>query len=243
MTEKSKFTCRGIDIPDEFIINKGNASFIKYGGLLYIANQMGTYRSVTRNISKPGEQQITFECEGILIPNADYIKQFTDDLGNVPEWLIALLSKPVIQHGTSNARNTKEDMQKYATEMAETRSNVRCLRVLTGCALTAVEEMTVADLAGNGLTVQTLGEMVEPNGQKSDVKSQLKELYAEEKPARDVMIKALYASVDKAFLRRKMDEISKSFNKSALALTDFSDSELLKVYVVCRGCVFNDGTN
>lgn len=144
------------EIPDSFIVwlGEGDRSqpLIKLGGLMYLANLMGKPILQTKNISKTDGERI-YECVGYLIPNNDTLSNLGINPENLNDpRLSLLLGQPTIAHGTTNGDNLKGNMFKYAEVMAETRAIVRCLRLLTGCSYTAVEEMDKADLKDSIVT-------------------------------------------------------------------------------------------
>lgn len=125
------------DIPPEFVIHLDGTPFIKLGGLLYLASQMGVFKCETKDISTH-DREIIFECRGWIIPSKEYLesKGISDDSP-----LIEMFMKPVVAHGTTNQFNLATHMNKFSYVMAETRSVARCLRILTECPYCSEEEL------------------------------------------------------------------------------------------------------
>lgn len=127
----------GIEIPQEHLIERDGTTFIRFGGLLFLVNEMGVYRCETRDVSTSPDE-IVYECKGWLIPNDKYLEIMGIDK-NSP--LMEMFKQPVITHGTTNPQNLRPNMAPHRTVMAETRAIVRNLRVLTGCSLCGEDEL------------------------------------------------------------------------------------------------------
>lgn len=144
MTQNTTSTCdskfRMKDIPPEYVVNIDNGQFIRFGGLLYLANQMGVFKCITKDVSNPDaiDGEITYQCEGYLIPSDKYLEQ--KGIGKDSPF-IEMFKLPTITHGTTNPDNLKTRMVPFKTVMAETRAIARCLRILTECPLCSVEEL------------------------------------------------------------------------------------------------------
>ena len=134
MTYVTKFG----EIPKEHLINRDGTEFVRFGGLLWLAQQQGVYRCETRDVSIDPQNEIIYECKGWLIPNENYFKVMGID-PNSP--LADMFRQPVITHGTTNPQNLRANMAPHRTVMAETRAIVRNLRILTGCSLCGEDEL------------------------------------------------------------------------------------------------------
>lgn len=134
MTYNTKFG----EIPKEHLITRDGTEFVRFGGLLWLAQQQGVYRCETKDVSTDPANEIVYECKGWLIPNNNYFKVMDID-PNSP--LLEMFRQPVITHGTTNAQNLRSNMFPHRTVMAETRAIVRNLRVLTGCSLCGEDEL------------------------------------------------------------------------------------------------------
>ena len=135
-------------VPVQYIVNTKEGKFIRYAGLQFLADQIGTFRSRS-NIHVLNATICIMECEGFIIPNKDFMIQqgYVDGKGN-PDWnnpCMTALMTPSKFYGSASVENLKENMLKYKIEMAETRSVVRCLRSLTGCPLTSLEELSMEE--------------------------------------------------------------------------------------------------
>lgn len=128
----------GIEIPSEHLIERDGTTFIRFGGLLYLVNEMGVYRCETRDVSVDPSNEIVYECKGWLIPNDRYIEVMGIDKTSP---LMEMFKQPVITHGTTNPQNLRPNMAPHKTVMAETRAIVRNLRILTGCSLCGEDEL------------------------------------------------------------------------------------------------------
>lgn len=128
----------GIEIPQEHIVERGDVSFIRFGGLLFLVNEMGVYRCETKDVSINPAEEIVYECKGYLIPNTKYLNVMGIDEKSP---LLDMFRQPVITHGTTNPQNLKSNMVPFKTVMAETRAIVRNLRIITGCSLCGEDEL------------------------------------------------------------------------------------------------------
>lgn len=126
------------EIPPEYIVKMDSAEFIRLGGLLYLAGQQGVFRCQTKDVSLPDTEEIIYECTGWIVPSDKYLEEVGISKDSP---FASMLSTPVVMHGTANSDNLKSRMFPFRTVMAETRSISRCLRILTGCPMTAVEEL------------------------------------------------------------------------------------------------------
>lgn len=126
------------EIPKEHLISRGDAEFVRFGGLLWLAQQEGVYRCETVDVSTNPAEEIVYECRGWLIPNNRYLEVMGIDKDSP---LIDMFRQPVITHGTTNQNNLKPNMFPFRTVMAETRAIVRNLRILTGCSLCGEDEL------------------------------------------------------------------------------------------------------
>lgn len=217
MTENT-FTANGYEIPGEFILRLKDQVFIRVGGLLWLANQMGMLKIVTKNVSTPGVPEVIYEAEGRLIPNATTL----ENMGygkDYPLELVQMFTLPTIAHGTCNQDNTKDGMQKFAQVLAETRAIARCLRFLTGCALTAVEEMDSSDLAGN---------MDSPKM----VSATAADLLKNEPGSREEMVKVIADLMDKQPFKAIVDLYCKQ--KKAPLFTALKDEEIRELFEMCK---------
>lgn len=131
------------EIPKEHLVSKGDVEFVKFGGLLWLAQQEGVYRCETKDVSTSPDE-IVYECRGWLIPNKNYLEIMGID-ENSP--LIEMFKQPVVTHGTTNQQNLKANMVPFRTVMAETRAIVRNLRILTGCSLCGEDELDTYQFA------------------------------------------------------------------------------------------------
>ena len=125
------------EIPKEHLITRDGVEFVRFGGLLWLAQQQGVYRCETKDVSTSPDE-IVYECKGWLIPNDKYLEIMGIDK-NSP--LMEMFKQPVITHGTTNPQNLRSSMVPHRTVMAETRAIVRNLRVLTGCSLCGEDEL------------------------------------------------------------------------------------------------------
>lgn len=177
-----------IDIPKEYLIPQSSGMpLIRFGGLMYLASLMGVFKCQTKDISAPNDDEIIFECKGWIIPSASYLESKGISESSP---LMAMFSEPVITHGTTNPINLKEVMQKYNYVMAETRSIVRCLRILTECPYAAEDEVDFVkesfkdststtnsskqESSNRATMIKYLSELVQP-GLKSYIASFLKD--------------------------------------------------------------------
>lgn len=142
-TSESRFKMK--DIPPEYIVRipQGDktAEFIRLGGLLYLAGQIGVFRCQTKDVSLPETEtnhEIIYECTGWIIPSDRYLEEIGISKDSS---LMHMFEIPVVMHGIANPDNLKARMVPFRTVMAETRAISRCLRILTGCPMTAVEEL------------------------------------------------------------------------------------------------------
>lgn len=157
-TANSYSLTRMDSVPIQYIVETKEGKFIRYAGLQYLADLMGSFKSRT-NIYMLNSTICVVECEGYIVPNKDYLIQmgYVDSKGN-PDWnnpCVSALMTPSKFYGSGSVENLKEYMLKYKIEMAETRSVVRCLRSLTGCPLTSLEELSMEE----GLKVHSGTEM------------------------------------------------------------------------------------
>ena len=185
----SKVIANGYEIPSEFILNLQDQRFIRIGGLLWLANQMGMPKIVTRNISEPGTGEIIYEAEGRLIPNEETLKRMGFD-SSYPQVVTEMFALPTVAHGTCNAQNTKPNMLKFIQVLAETRAVARCLRFMTGCSLTAVEEMDSSDIAGNlkaDVTNTTAADMLKVEATSREDKVKLIGRYMDKQPYKGIV--------------------------------------------------------
>ena len=125
------------EIPKEHLITRGDTEFVRFGGLLWLAQQEGVYRCETRDVSASPDE-IVYECKGWLIPNNKYLEVMGIDKDSP---LLDMFRQPVVTHGTTNPDNLKANMVPFRTVMAETRAIVRNLRILTGCSLCGEDEL------------------------------------------------------------------------------------------------------
>ena len=125
------------EIPKEHLITRDGVEFVRFGGLLWLAQQQGVYRCETRDVSTSPDE-IVYECKGWLIPNDKYLDIMGIDKDSP---LMEMFKQPVITHGTTNPQNLRPNMAPHRTVMAETRAIVRNLRVLTGCSLCGEDEL------------------------------------------------------------------------------------------------------
>ena len=175
------------DIPKDYLIpQSGGMPLIRFGGLMFLASQMGVFKCQTKDVTIPKSQEIIFECKGWIIPSKAYLES-KGISENSP--LMSMFSEPVITHGTTNPINLKEAMQKYNYVMAETRSIVRCLRILTECPYAAEDEVDFVkesikdststtsspkeDKTSRGIMINFISEQVQP-AVKSYIASYLK---------------------------------------------------------------------
>lgn len=158
------------EIPSEYLVSKEGTEFVKFGGLLWLAQQQGVYKCKTRDISTSPDE-IVFECEGYLIPNRKYLEEMNIDPDSP---LMSMFSIPVITHGTTNASNTSSLMGKFRYVLAETRAIVRNLRIVTGCSLCGEDELdtfnaveAVKTLKKNGVTISSAKSLLD-NAKKTE---------------------------------------------------------------------------
>lgn len=161
-TNKPKFKSRIEDIPPEFVVESHGQPLIRFGGYMALLDKMGMYRIQTACVKSTPEETV-YECKAWLIPFDAYLSTVGITKENP---CLSLLLEPVIMHGTASVKNLAPNMLKFRETMAETRSIVRALRMLSGCSYTAVDELDRSDLEkignvpGMDISVQTLEEMV-----------------------------------------------------------------------------------
>jgi hypothetical protein len=126
------------EIPKEHLITRDGVEFVRFGGLLWLAQQEGVYRCETKDVSINPDVEIVYECKGWLIPNSKYLEVMGIDKESP---LLDMFRQPIITHGTTNPQNLRANMAPHRTVMAETRAIVRNLRILTGCSLCGEDEL------------------------------------------------------------------------------------------------------
>jgi hypothetical protein len=135
------------ELPNEMLVTQGNQKFIKYAGLQFLVDQIGVFKCRLRDVTIDYNKEIIYECEGYLVPSMSYLKSKDIDPATYPPELLKMLELPVITRGTSSDLNTKENLRKYKVEMASTRAVVRCMRLISGCPYTGVDELPDSDTA------------------------------------------------------------------------------------------------
>lgn len=183
METTPKFKNIADEIPQEYILDmpffdkkqqkQVSQKFIRFGGLLYLADQIGIYRVQTTCIGwKPNE--IRYEAKIVMCPSDEYLeyKGITKD-----NPCLSLLMEPTVMHATATHENTSAMMHKFLEALAETRAVARALRIVTGCPFTAVDELDKRDLKRMAeeadISVESLEDMIEKE-QLQTVQSQNK---------------------------------------------------------------------
>ena len=114
-----------INVPDEFILSRGNQKFIRFGGLLHVAHQMGNVSIKTEWVNKDSWDKenpfLVFKAE-VCITDKDVMNVSTG-------------------YGDASTKNTGKMIWPHLLRMAETRAIVRALRFATGISMTALEEL------------------------------------------------------------------------------------------------------
>ena len=224
------------NIPEEFVVESTMGGvkqyFPKYGGLLYLANTMGRPVLKTRIIDSKTQGEICAECEAYLIPN----KKTLDDLGVTDDSpFVDMFKIPVIAHGTVNEKNTRPNMFPHATVLAETRSMVRALRVLTGCSYTSFEEMQESTITGDSadpkFTVASAADMykIEKKGSSAFSKTEFN---------REEYIKELALFKSTQPFKAIIDKVNKEYKVAAF--TGLPDDGVKRAYELC-GEQFRNG--
>lgn len=126
------------EVPPEYLIELGKGQkAIRMAGLQFMCEQLGVLKAETKQVqSVPGE--ICFECRA-WIAYYDHVLEGMGFSKDSP--MMEILQKPVVMHGTTNSENLKDNMVRFAYVMAETRSLVRAMRILTGCPYVASDEL------------------------------------------------------------------------------------------------------
>lgn len=230
-TESQKVcTVNGIEVPQSLFMERGGSMLIRFGGLLYLANEMGTFRCETRDVSKDDSGEIIFECKGYIIPNERYLisRGFTLDYP-----LLQMFTQPVVMHGTASRENlTNKMIIPFRYVMAETRSIVRCLRILTGCSFTAVDELdgdnsadvesTLKQLKDSGAVVgRTAMDMLNDTGKKlsrEQYMTTLSDLRKNNAGAKEIINSYLDS-------------------KNAVVVNNLKFAELQELYELCKGFI------
>lgn len=171
MDKTPKFKNIADEIPQEYILDmpffdkkqqkQVSQKFIRFGGLLYLADQIGMYRVQTSCIGwKPNE--IRYEAKVVMCPSDEYL-QYKGISKDNP--CVSLLLEPTIMHATATHENTSAMMHKFLEALAETRAVARALRLVTGCPFTAVDELDKRDLKRMAeeadISVESLEDMIE----------------------------------------------------------------------------------
>lgn len=217
------------NIPEEFVVEStlGGVKqyFPKYGGLLYLANTMGRPVLKTRIIDSKTPGEICAECEAYLIPNEETLKKL--GISNLSSPFIDMFKIPVIAHGTVNEKNTRPNMFPHATVLAETRSMVRALRVLTGCSYTSFEEMSESSITGDPLSsnysVSSAADMF-----KSEKKDNL---FNRTEFNREEYIKELAVVAQTQPFKAILDKVNKEYKVAGF--TGLSDDGIKRAYALC----------
>ena len=217
------------NIPEEFVVEStlGGVKqyFPKYGGLLYLANTMGRPVLKTRIIDSKTPGEICAECEAYLIPNEETLKKL--GISNLSSPFIDMFKIPVIAHGTVNEKNTRPNMFPHATVLAETRSMVRALRVLTGCSYTAFEEMSESSITGDPLSsnfsVSSAADMFKD--EKKD------NLFNRTEFNREEYIKELAVVAQTQPFKAILDKVNKEYKVAGF--TGLSDEGIKRAYALC----------
>lgn len=217
------------NIPEEFVVEStlGGVKqyFPKYGGLLYLANTMGRPVLKTRIIDSKTPGEICAECEAYLIPNEETLKKL--GISNISSPFIDMFKIPVIAHGTVNEKNTRPNMFPHATVLAETRSMVRALRVLTGCSYTAFEEMSESSITGDPLSsnysVSSAADMLKD--EKKD------NLFNRTEFNREEYIKELAVVAQTQPFKAILDKVNKEYKVAGF--TGLSDDGIKRAYALC----------
>lgn len=209
------------DIPPEFVvILKGN-TFIRLGGLLYLASKMGVFKCETKNVSKSPDE-IVFECKGWIIPSEGFLKEKGISLDSP---LIDMFKQPVVAHGTTNQFNMNRNMSQFGYVMAETRSISRCLRILTECPYCSEEEIESYSFSSD--------EVIK-NAKSCSIKSASSMLNKppSEPTTREQLIRAITDFDIPANKKSDMKEYIKAFldSHNANILPNLSDSLLKELY-------------
>lgn len=217
------------NIPEEFVVESTMGGvkqyFPKYGGLLYLANTMGRPILKTRIIDSKTPGEICAECEAYLIPNEETLGKL--GITNASSPFIDMFKIPVIAHGTVNEKNTRPNMFPHATVLAETRSMVRALRVLTGCSYTSFEEMSESSMTGDPLTpnfsVSSAADML--NNEKKD------NLFNRTEFNREEYIKELAVVAQTQPFKAILDKVNKEYKVAGF--TGLSDEGIKRAYALC----------
>lgn len=224
------YTINGIQVPASFFVQSNDATYIRFGGLLYLANEMGTFRCKTRCIAS-SETGVIFECEGYLIPNDSYLAKHGFTQTNN---FLSLLNEPVIAHGEASSANVSSSRtSKFKYVMAETRSIVRTLRVLTGCSYTALDELDQSSSAQGEPARAQKGnaEFPAPNGQSAF------EMLGSEADSSSFDRSAALSVLQSFKISNKgAKEIIVSYlnKKSALVLNNLTDADVKELYGICK---------
>jgi hypothetical protein len=111
---------------NKWIIEKQGREFVKFGGLLWLAHQMGLTSIVATPVIEDYEKFFfAFEAtaKGVrMINDKEQIITFTDQ-------------------GDASPKNVGKMIHPHLRRMASTRAMARALRLFTGCGITAFEEV------------------------------------------------------------------------------------------------------